>query len=80
MPDVLIRDLDPGTLRHLKSAATAHGRSLQAEIHHVLTLAAMRRIAQTRRLSDSWLRRLRRSAGSRRSDSTALIREDRDRR
>jgi antitoxin FitA len=78
MPDVLIRDLDPAVLRGLKAAAAAHGRSLQAEIHHVLESSTSRRLAETRRLSKAWLRRLRRRGGH--SDSATLIREDRDRR
>lgn len=79
MPDVLIRDLDQRVLRQLKTAAQAHGRSLQAEIHYVLESAAAKRVAETRRLSDAWLGRLKR-AGGRQTDSTALIRDDRDRR
>lgn len=78
MPDVLIRDLDDTVLRQLKAAAQAHGRSLQGEIHYVLASAAARRVAETRRLSGHWLRRLTRTADH--SDSTTLIREDRDRR
>jgi hypothetical protein len=77
MPDVLIRDLDPEVLRHLKAEATANGRSLQAEIHHLLRNAATRRRAETTRLSETWLRRLRR-ARRRHSDSAVLIRDDRD--
>ena len=79
MPDVLIRDLDAAVLRQLKAAAAAHGRSLQAEIHDVLHNATARRLAETQRLSAAWLRRLHRSP-ARRSDSAALIRDDRDRR
>jgi plasmid stability protein len=77
MPNVLVRDLDDDTVRQLKTAAKAHGRSLQAEIHAVLRHAGARRLAETRRLSTRWLKRLR---GSAQSDSSALIREDRDRR
>jgi len=62
-------------LKELKAAAKAHGRSLQAEIHEVLRNASARRLAETRRLSDRWLKRLRRSSHT---DSAALIREDRD--
>ena len=75
MANVLVRDLDDDVLRHLKAAAKAHGRSLQAEIHDVLRGASVRNLAHTRRLSTQWLKRLRRSTHS---DSTALIREDRD--
>jgi hypothetical protein len=77
MPDVLVRDLDAAVLERLKAAAKANGRSLQAEIHDVLRSAATRSLAETRRLSARWLKRLRRAGHS---DSATLIREDRDRR
>ena len=75
MANVLIRDLDDDVLKELKASAKAHGRSLQAEIHDVLERAGTRNLAETRRLSGQWLTRLRRSSHS---DSTALIRDDRD--
>ena len=75
MANVLIRDLDEVVLKQLKAAAKANGRSLQAEIHDVLRRANTRTLAETRRLSSQWLKQLRRSS---RSDSAALIREDRD--
>lgn len=75
MPNVLVRDLDEEVLKRLKSAAKAHGRSLQAEIHDVLAAASARSLAETRRISARWLKRLQ---GRSHSDSTALIREDRD--
>lgn len=75
MANVLIRDLDEVVLKQLKAAAKANGRSLQAEIHDVLRRANTRTLAETRRLSSHWLKQLRRSS---RSDSAALIREDRD--
>lgn len=75
MANVLLRHLDDDLLKQLKAAAKAHGRSLQAEIHEVLRHAATRSLAETRRLSALWLKRLRTSSHS---DSTALIREDRD--
>ena len=75
MANVLVRDLDEDVLKQLKAAAKANGRSLQAEIHDVLRRASTRNLAQTRRLSAQWLKRLRRST---QSDSAALIREDRD--
>jgi plasmid stability protein len=75
MADVLVRDLDDGVLMQLKASAKAHGRSLQAEIHDVLRKATTRDLAETRRLSARWLKRLRQSS---QSDSTAMIREDRD--
>jgi plasmid stability protein len=75
MANILVRNLDDGVLKQLKAAAKAHGRSLQAEIHEVLRNASARRLAETRRISAHWLKRLR---GSTHSDSAALIREDRD--
>ena len=75
MANVLVRDLDDDVLRQLKAAAKAHGRSLQAEIHDVLHRASVHNLAETRRLSAQWLKRLRHSP---QSDSATSIREDRD--
>ena len=75
MPSVLIRDLDDDVLKQLKAAARANGRSLQAEIHDVLRRANVRHLAETRRLSSKWLKRLSRTEHS---DSAVLIREDRE--
>ena len=75
MANVLIRDLDDELLERLKASAKAHGRSLQAEIHEVLRKADVRNLADTRRVSSRWLKRLR---DTRQSDSTALIREERN--
>jgi plasmid stability protein len=75
MANILIRDLDAEVVARLKAAAKAHGRSLQAEIHQILEGASARNLAETRRLSAQWLKRL---TGSSQSDSTKLIREDRD--
>ena len=77
VPNVLVRDLDPDVLKQLKASAKAHGRSLQAEIHDVLRTASVRSVAETRRVSSRWLKRL---DTQRQSDSATLIREDRERR
>jgi plasmid stability protein len=77
MANVLIRDLDDQVLSRLKSAARAHGRSLQGEIHDALQRASTRSLAETRHLSREWLKRLRASS---QSDSTTLIRETREKR
>jgi plasmid stability protein len=58
MPNLLLRDLDNEVLERLKAAAKAHRRSLQAEIHDVLAEASARSLAETRRLSARWLKRL----------------------
>lgn len=75
MANVLVRDLDEDILKRLKAAAKAHGRSLQAEIHDVLRSASARSLAETRRLSSRWLKRL---GAAKHSDSAGLIRDDRD--
>jgi plasmid stability protein len=75
MPSVLVRDLDDDVLKQLKAAAKAHGRSLQAEIHDILANAGTKSLAETRRVSAQWLKRLRDTA---QSDSSLLVREDRD--
>jgi len=75
MPNVLVRNLDKDVLEQLKAAAHANRRSLQAEIHDVLRRANTRNLAETRRLSTKWLKRLGRAG---RSDSATLIRRDRD--
>lgn len=75
MANILVRNLDDDVLEQLKTAAKAHGRSLQAEIHEVLRNASARRLAETRRLSAQWLKRL---GSSKQTDSSASIREDRE--
>ena len=75
MANLLIRDLDDEVVRQLKAAAKAHGRSLQAEIHDALRRAGTRSLAETRRVSARWIKRL---ADRKLSDSSTLIREDRD--
>ncbi len=75
MANILVRNLDDEVLAQLKAAAKANGRSLQAEIHEVLRNSSARRLAETRRISSQWLKRLR---GSAQTDSAALIREDRE--
>lgn len=75
MANLLVRNLDADVLKRLKSTAKAHGRSLQAEIHDILRSASARSLAETRRLSARWIERLGRRSHS---DSTRLIRDDRD--
>jgi plasmid stability protein len=75
MPDVVIHDVDPEVLERLRIEAQANGRSLDAELRDLLEFASTLRRAEMRRLSAKWLRRLRHTV---QSDSTELIREDRD--
>jgi plasmid stability protein len=75
MANFLIRDVEDEVMKALKASAKRQGRSLQAEIHEILQRAGTRNHAETRRLSAHWLKRLR---GTQNSDSTKLVREDRD--
>ena len=77
MANLLIRNLDEQTLSRLKVSARAHGRSLQAEIHDALRRAGTRSLAETRRISQGWMRRLH---GSTQSDSAKIIRNVREKR
>lgn len=79
MANVTIRNLDDGVVEKLKARAKTQHRSLEAELRYVLTQAA----AQHERMAD-----FRREAARVRAmtpkdrpqtDSTLLIREDRDR-
>jgi plasmid stability protein len=78
MPEILVRGLGQKTVRRLKERARISGRSLQQEVKDILERAATTlTMDEARRLSERWHRRL---AGRSFSDSTELIREDRDRR
>ena len=78
MSNLTIRNLDGRVIERLKAQARANQRSLEGEIRHLLTQHVDRpgRIVEfrerTRRLVSL-------TAGSRRSDSVELLREDRDR-
>jgi len=76
MAQVLVRDLDPEVLEHLKSRARLRGRSLQGELKAILESAALFSVDEARATSERWRRRL---AGRMTSDSSDLLREDRDR-
>ena len=76
MAQVLVRDLDPEVLEHLKSRARLHGRSLQGELKVILESAAVFSVDEARAASERWRQRL---AGRMKSDSSDLLREDRDR-
>jgi hypothetical protein len=75
MPDVLVRGLSQKTVERLKSQAKRKGRSLQAEVKDILERSAS--------IPDDIpeaVKRIRAMFRGRRfSDSTLLIREDRDR-
>jgi antitoxin FitA len=76
MASILVRGLDKGTIFRLKERARLNGRSLQLEVKEILErTAGTLSLPQARGLAERWRRRLR---GRSFSDSTRLIREDRD--
>ena len=76
MASILLRGLDEGTIQRLKERARLNGRSLQQEVKKILErTAGTLTMPEARQLAERWRRRLR---GRSFSDSTRLIREDRD--
>ena len=76
MPDILVRNLDKETVDRLKKKAKEKGHSLNAEVKEILEGATKLSMAETRELVD----KIRASFKGRKfSDSSLLIREDRDR-
>jgi len=78
MTDILVRNIDDDTLRKLKARARRDGRSLQAEVRHLLNEAADAGKLSPKQVSKA-LREIRRAIGPVSCDSAALIREDRNR-
>ena len=76
MPDILVRGLDGYVVNRLKAVAKQHGKSLQSEVKTILTQAVPFSRKEAIERSHYWLKKL---SGRKQSDSTALIREDRDR-
>lgn len=78
MPDLLIRNLPNETIRQVKALAVKHKNSLQQEISRMLVEAVRFQSGNWSAQADAIRERL---AKKRKiySDSTALIREDRDR-
>jgi plasmid stability protein len=76
MADILIRDLNPTTLRRLKRSAKQHGRSLQAHLKLLLEEATPFTMVEAAAASSAWHQRLQ---GRRFADSATLLREDRAR-
>ncbi|HZR80062.1 MAG TPA: hypothetical protein VFD92_03110 [Candidatus Binatia bacterium] len=80
MAQVVVRELEDGTIAALKGRARRHGRSLEAEIRLILADAARHEDAgEVWAAIDRFRNRLK---GTRRrfADSADLIREDRSRR
>ncbi len=77
MPDILIRGLEPETVRRLKARAKQHGRSLQSEAKLLVERAAgSSDQQQVVEMLDRWQKRF---AGRNFSSSVPLIRKDRSR-
>jgi plasmid stability protein len=76
MGQVIVRNLDDHVIAALKAKAELHGQSLEQELRAVLSKAALPNAQERLALAD----RIRRLTPKRRqTDSTTLIREDRDR-
>ena len=76
MAQLLVRDLEKETIERLKMRAKQHDRSLQGEVKLILQNAAKLSMAETSTVARDWQKRF---AGRKFSDSSFLIREDRDR-
>ena len=76
MSQLLVRDLDTGTVERLKLRAQRHGRSLQGEVKVILQAAATFSMSEAGSVAEQWQRKL--SGGAYR-DSAEAIREDRER-
>ena len=77
MAQLLIRNLEDAVVDALKKRAAAQGQSLEQSLRELLCDAALPEVARRLAIID----RIRAMAppGKRQSDSTKLIREDRDR-
>lgn len=77
MGDLLIRGIPDDEMQFLKEVAKDDGRSMQAQAKALILEALERRRAHHDLVT--FAERMRRESGPQRSDSTELIREDRDR-
>jgi antitoxin FitA len=79
MANILIRNLDPKVVTKLKKRAKSAKRSLQGEIQFILERESqfdpVQGVKAMKRIHEAYKR-----AGKKFSDSTKLIREDRDKR
>jgi antitoxin FitA len=76
MGQVIVRNLDDHVIAALKAKAELHGQSLEQELRSILSMAALPNAMERIALAD----RIRGLTPKRRqTDSTRLIREDRNR-
>jgi len=78
MAQLLIRNLDETTITNLKQKAQRNHRSMQAEAQRILENATQVEPTQFWKGAEEIRKRLE-SAGGTFSDSTEMVREDRDR-
>jgi plasmid stability protein len=79
MAQILVRGLDEALVARLKDRAKQNHRSLQGEVKAILEReAAMATKEEVRAIGEKW-QRYWKAQGKTFSDSTDLIREDRDR-
>jgi plasmid stability protein len=76
MSQILVRNLDPRVVEHLKQRAERNHRSLEAEVRSILEDLAQRQ--EQREEAIRFADAMRASSPPQTSDSTDLIREDRD--
>ena len=76
MSQLLIRDIEPETIERLKLRAKLNHRSLQGELKSIVEAATKMSIEEVKNTSAAWRKRL---ANSRFTDSSKLLREDRER-
>ncbi len=77
MTQLLIRNLKVETIKCLKRRAKLHHRSLQGELKYIVEAAASTMtIEEMKEVSQAWQKRLKSKSFT---DSTAMLREDRDR-
>lgn len=74
MSQVLIRDVDESVLRKLKQRAKKHNRSLQSELHLIITEAAQLSLSNSTKTAAKIRKKL---ANRQHSDSAQLLTEDR---
>ncbi|MBS3956476.1 MAG: hypothetical protein KGZ40_02960 [Clostridiales bacterium] len=78
MPDLLIRGLSAEALARLKTQATAHGRSMQAEAKSIVEAGIRPTMAEWLERVDRSRTRIEAERGSLEESSAAILRELRD--
>lgn len=79
MANLTIRNLDDAVVEKLKTQAKDHNRSLEAEVREILSEVAARRRRREELVAEADRIAAMTPKGVKQTDSTQLIREDRDR-